>query len=216
MRGIVTLYRGILAELRRARDPLYRMVCMIMLVGKGVMKDFNRCGMRWQPGTVMRLVRDYPVFGMERADAPFSCLGCTSNTLDALRRDIADRRPAFAVQAVRVLVRAGLIDNAVHLARLVLDIEDRLALIAQFPPAVFACRPRRLRYRSAGRSGKCSSELHRDGRDACGCMLPRSFQGDIRLARRAAMELSKRVDDIDQQIRWNDWDCACALSEVWG
>ena len=42
------------------------------------------------------------------------------------------------------------------------------------------------------------------------------IQGDIRLARRAAMELSKRVDDIDQQIRWNDWDCACALSRCGG
>ena len=213
--GIVTLYRGILAELRRARDPLYRMVCMILLVGKGVMKDFNRCGMRLQPGTVMRLVRDYPVFGMERADAPFSCLGCTSNTLDALRRDIADRRPAFAVQAVRVLVRAGLIDNAVHLARLVLDIEDRLALIAQFP----------LQFSLAGHAGFVTEALADQGSVPAssietGVMLAvyaaALIQGDIRLARRAAMELSKRVDDIDQQIRWNDWDCACALSEVWG
>lgn len=213
--GIVEVHEGVLGELRRERDTLYRIVCMMLLMERGRLDDLERCGMRVQRETVARLARDYPLFGLDTSDRSFACLGRGGKASARIRRDIAARRPAFAGQAVRVLMRCGRVDDAVELCRLVMDAEQTALLIARFPT----------RFALAGHAAFIFSALSEgetvasSGVDACALLalyVAALTAGNYRMARSCAAELRRRADEICEQIDACDWDCACAMQQVWG
>lgn len=212
--GIVELYGDILRELRRERDTLYRIACTLILMGTGSLGDVERGGIKLRRDTMSRLIKAYPVFGIDVSDRTFACLGATGRAHERLCCDIATRRPAFAVRAVRILMKCGRTDDAVELARLVLPAKDALVLATDYPTQLAL----------AGHAAFIN-EVFSDG-DAMpvagiemGALLAvyaaSLTLGNYRMARSSAHELRKRADEIAQQIDPDDWSCACAIDEVW-
>lgn len=213
--GVAELYRLTLREMRRDRDALYRPVCMLILMGRGRLEDFTRCGSRVRSDVVGRLAKDFPMFGLDVRTGSFECLAADSSAMGKLRRDVAQRRPAFAARAARILMSAGHVDAAASLARQVLDKDERRELICRFPVA----------FALAGQASFVGENLAVSGRalasDLEVPLLAALFtsaltQGNYRLARSAAAELRRRADEIPAAIGAGDWACVRAMGEVWG
>lgn len=213
--GIEELYQGVMGELRRERDSLYRIVCLMLLMGSGSFEELERSGLRVRQETRSRLARDYPVFALGGGTGSFGCLGDEDGAGVRLRRDIAARRPEFATQAVRLLIRAGRVDAAVRLIGLVLDSRAAAGTLAQFP----------VHFALAGHAAFVSRVFAEMGRVPAagietGALLAvytaALTAGEYHNARRAAVELRRRADEIPQQVDPADWGVARALSEAWG
>lgn len=212
--GIVQLYGQVIDELRHDRDPIYRIVCMMVLMGSGTFADLSKSGLKIREETVARLRRDYPMFEMEQQEGGFSCLTTKASALAKLRKKIAARKPGYAAQAARALVRGGRVDDAVALAQLVLNKDERLEIVVQFP----------LQFALAGHGAFVNSALAAAGLTIStgiesGALVAAYVSaltlGDYRLARQAAIELRRRSSAIAQQLSDEDWACVRAVSEVW-
>ena len=212
--GVVRLYRSALEDLRRDRDPLYRLACLFILMGRGAIADLERDGMRIRSESLTRMMRDYPMFGLDAEANTFFSLGGDSPLCDRLRKDIAKRRPAFALKAVRILVDAGHIDRAVRLAELTLDEQGCLDMI-DHNPAAFAL------------SGNAQF-VHRVVSNLTGedlltipvgvelaLYLAALTMGEYRLARSACADLRRRAPELSRTIEPEVWLAAEALSGLW-
>lgn len=212
--GIIQLYGQVIDELRHDRDPIYRIVSMMVLMGSGAFGELSKSGLKIREETVARLRRDYPMFGMEQQEGGFSCLTTKVSALAKLRKKIAARKPGYAAQAARALVRSGRVDDAVALAQLVLNKDERLEIVVQYP----------LRFALAGHGAFVNSVLATAGLTIStgiesGALVAAYVSaltlGDYRLARSAAIELRRRSSAIAQELSDEDWACVRAVSEVW-
>lgn len=213
-RAAAELYGQAIASFRRDRDPLHRIACLMVLMGTGSLADLGRLGVRVRSEAVERLVRDYPIFGMDLSSRTFSCLGGGA-AFKRLRKEIAGNRPEFAMKAARVLVVAGREDEAVALANEVFDASQSLELIAAYPDRLVLSG-------NAAFIQECTGRLH--GAEALdmhiGCVLGVYLSGlvlgDYRLARGMCAELRRRAKEIETEIDPDAWRCARALSSLWG
>lgn len=212
--GIVDLYRGVLVDLRKDRDPLYRLTCLFILLGRGSIADLSRCGMRLRSEMLARLSRDYPIFGFDAESHTFKVLGGDTAALDRLRKDIARRRPAFALKAVRTLIDVGHIDRAVHLAGLLLDTEGCLEVI-NYNPASFALSGNALFVHTTVTNLTGEGLLALPLGVQLALHLAALTMGEYRLARSACREIRRRAAEIPETIRPDVWLAAAALSELW-
>lgn len=212
--GIVELYGSILRELRRERDALYRIVCTLILMGSGNLGDLERGGIRLRRDTMSRLIKAYPVFGIDSADRAFTCLGATGRAHDRLCSDIAARRPAFADRAVRILMKSGRTDDAVELARLTLSPRDSLVLATDYP-VQFALAGHATFITEVFADGGATPTAGIEVGALLAVYVASLTLGNYRTARTSAHELRKRADEISQQVDPSDWDCACAVDEMW-
>lgn len=213
--GIVRLYQQALDDLRRERDPLHRVVCMLLLMGAGRMEDLTRGEVKLRRETAARLARDYPMFGIEQQHGAFRCLTQRAGALSGLRRKIAAAKPGCASVAARALARLGRIDDAVELAQVALSRSERLELVVQFPVSLsLAGHGAFVSKALASGSGVLSSGIETGALIAA--YTSSLTMGDYRLARGAAIELKRRAPTILQQVAPRDWACAAAMAEVWG
>ena len=214
-RGVADLYRSVLESLRQERDPLYRMACLFILVGSGSVSDFERCGLRVRAETLTRMAHDYPVFGYEPDTRSFRCMGGRGAEMEGLCKDIAARRPAFALKAVRTLLKVGRVDRAVDLATLLLGTREAVEVIEQFPT----------QFALGGHAVYVSTVLSRlVGEDAASvpvgvllaAYLAALTSGEYRTARSMCTELRRHAREIERDIDPRDWVAALALSSMWG
>lgn len=213
--GVVALYEGALDGMRRTRDSLYRLACLLILTGAGAMRDFERIGMRVRREAWARLVRDYPLFGLDTETGIYRCLAQRSAAMEGLCRTIVDKQPLFAARAVSTLLATGNVDRAVRVARMFTRPGDALGVMAEHPVA-FALSGNVSFVRSMmdqlGATGVSSTEVG----VVLAMMLAGLVSGDYRLARGMAAELARRPHEIVEAIDPVAWSEARALSAVWG
>ena len=113
-RVVASLYEGILGDLRRDRDSLYRMACLLVLTGGGSLRDFERINMRVRTQSWSRLAREFPAFGVDIEQGSYRCLARRSQAMGELCRHIVHTRPLFAMRAIKGRARevAGQIEPA--------------------------------------------------------------------------------------------------------
>lgn len=212
-RGVVALYRSVLEGLHRGRERLERLASLLILLKEGSASDLSRCGMRVRAESWERLTRDYPIFGVDATSRAFRCLGQGAE-FDGLRRDIAARMSGLGAKAIEILMAAGRVDRAVHLASLVLEPREALEVIAAHPTA-FAVSGNALFVHetvSVVRGGDVATVPVGVVLSVYVCAL---VMGEYRTARAMRSELRRRVEDIERAVDPRDWEVACAFSEVW-
>lgn len=212
--GVADLYRAALEPLRRARDPLYRLACFFILLGEGSITDFERSNMRVRAELLQRVQHDYPIFGYRAETRTFSCMGADSEAMGALRREIAKRSSSFAPKAVRMLLRADRVDDAVSLAEELLGAEAALEVIAQFPE----------KFALSGNGSYVHAVVSRmSGEDLArapvgvvlSVYLSALTMGEYRLAKAMCSTLQRRAYVIEANMDTGSWQIARAMSEVW-
>lgn len=212
--GIVELYRCALEDLRRDRDPLYRLACLFILMGRGRISDFECGNMRIRSEALLRMAREYPMFGLNMEENTFFCLGGDSPLCDRLRKDIGKRRPAFALKAARILVDTGHVDRAVRLASLLLDTQGCLDIIGHNPVA-FALSGNALFVHGTVSNLTGEDLLGISVSVELALYLVALTMGEYRLARSTCAELRRRANEIPRVISPEIWLEATALSELW-
>lgn len=212
---VTAVYRGVLGDLRRDRDPLYRTACLLVLGQSGSLRDFERARMRVRSESWSRLAHDYPVFGVDIQHDRYACLAPESHVMRELRRDIARARPLFAVQAARVALSVGEEDRAVDLARMLEQAEDALELIAERPDAFALSGNVAFVNEALQKKGDISSASAPVGLVLAmySCAL---VKGEYRTARLMAAEIHRRSDDIVKTVAPEVWMRVKALSRLWG
>ena len=207
------LLERILSELKERRDPLYRLLSLMVLMGEGNLSDLERTGLRIKQETISSLLRDYPVMNYDSESREFSCLGGADVRLVALRRRLVSEKGDYAMRAVRALVRGRRVDNAVARMREYLDVDDCMLIVAQFP-VVFP-----LYGHASFVKGLMGSKRASEGNPLVGfdlaAWMSALMMGDYRLARALTSDLRRRADEIESEIDPEDWDCALAAGEIW-
>ncbi len=212
--GIQKLYQETLDDLRRERDPLHRVVCMLLLMGAGTLGDLTHGEVKLRQETIGRLVRDYPMFNIDQQHGAFRCLTRRKDALAGLRRKIASSKPGYALVAARALARARRIDDAAALAQAVLSRSERVELIVQFPVAFALAGQGAFVAKTLAATGEVLSSGIETGA-LIAAYVSALTMGDYRLARGAAIELRRRATAIPQQVAPADWACARAVAETW-
>lgn len=213
-RGAAALYREVVADLRKSRDALYRLVCMMLLMGAGSLGDFERSGMRLRAEQISRLRHDYPIFGLSAAGQNFRCMAQDTKEYNGLCREIVERRPRFAQRAMRVLLDAGRVDRVVALARLGVDERDIQALIEE-RPLVFALSGNAVFVNRLAAKLSANEAAHVSVALVLSVYAGALVTGEYRVARAMASELHRRAHEISGAVSAQDWDVACALAELW-
>lgn len=208
------LYRGVLVDLRRGRDSLYRTACLLVLGQSGSLRDFERAHMRIRSESWSRLVHDYPVFGVDIQHDRYACFASESHVMRELRRDIARIRPLFAVHAARVALSVGEEDRAVDLARMLEQPEDALGLIAERPDAFALSGNVAFVNESLQKRGDISSASAPVGL-VLAMYASALVKGEYRTARLMAAEIHRRSDDIVKTVAPEVWMRIKALSHLW-
>lgn len=213
-RGIAELYRAVLTGMRRNRDGLYRIACLMVLMGGGAMTDLERCGVRVKADTLTRLARDYPIFGYDTETRTFSSMGGDAPAIDRVRAEIAKKRPQAVPQAVRILMSAGRVDRAVRLADLLMDVQGRLQTIGMYPTSFALSGNAPFVHRVvSGLKGEDAVKIHPGVLLAV--YLTALVSGEYRLARAMASELRRRASEVEHEVDASSWKVACALSDIW-
>lgn len=212
--GAVALYRAVLEPLRQARDPLYRLACFFILMGKGTMADFERSNMRVRSELIGRIERDYPIFGYNAEDRSFSCMGAESAAMACLRREIAERSSSFAPKAVRMLIRSDRVDEAVALAEELLDTESSLEVIGHFPTK-FAVTGNALFVHKIVSRLTVEELVHAPVGAVLAEYLAALIMGEYRTARATCSTLQRRAYVVEQNIDPEVWSLARAFSDTW-
>ncbi|MDO4437422.1 MAG: BTAD domain-containing putative transcriptional regulator [Coriobacteriaceae bacterium] len=208
------VYRGVLVDLRRDRDSLYRVACMLILGQSGSLRGFERARTRVSAEQWSRLAHDYPVFGIDTQHDRYACLAPGSQAMHELRREIVHMRPLFAVRAVRVALAVGEADKAVSLAHMIEQPQDVLDLVAERPDAF-----------ALSGNGPFVREILQKKGDVSAASAPVGLVaalyasslvgGDFRTARLMAAELRRRSGDIARSLAPEVWMRIEALSLVW-
>lgn len=212
--GAARLYRETLESIRPTRDPIYRVMCFFVLVGHGMIADFERCGLRIREEYLTRVARDFPIFGLDAEKRSFRCMGGNGEAMWRLRHEISRHRSAYALKAARILMRAGRVDDTVRLAGRLLEPAETIELISQFP----------IQFALSGNAGfVCGMMTRLDGEQ--GATLPMSAAlavylaaleiGDYRMARTVCAELRRNAKQLESEVSVEDWEIACAMVQLW-
>lgn len=205
---------GVLQGLRRRRDSLYQMLCLLLLMGNGTLGEVRRGGCRIQSRQMQRLMHDYPIVLYAADTEEFGCLGAREGALGRLREEIARRHPELVEKSARVLLRVNRVDDAVQIMDSFMGAARRVEAIASRPMA----------FAFAGHASFVRSSMVEAGEEACcraglglvlagwACGL---LTGEYRTARNAADRLAREAMRIEREIDADEWDRATALSEYW-
>lgn len=210
----VRLYSRVLEDLRHGNEALYRLVCLLLMVGEGRLSDLAYAGLRIRNDTVARLARDYPMFGIDVERTRFKCMALGSHELDALRSDVARRRSGFADKALQVLMSTGKVDEAVKLAVMVGSASTSQELICAWP----------LRLVLGGNGSFVMGTLAKLDGESAAC-IPEGMVlsvyaaalvgGEYRMARAMAAELHRRAYEVKREVSADVLASAYALADVW-
>lgn len=214
-RAAVDLYRRIVSELRRDRDALYRVVCMLLMSGSGSIRDFDRAGMRVRKESWSRLAREYPVFGFDAKHDAYRCVGNKTAAFSELKGEIARARPLYAIRAAKLMIKAGNVDGAIALMRMFERPGDALALVAEYPTACALSGNGLFLTDLIERMGGAAVSSVRVG-VVLALHLCALERGDYRAARIMAAELRRRASEVLEEIAPDAWREAAALNAVWG
>ena len=203
-----------LRGMRRRRDSLYQLSCLLLLLGRGSLAELRRGGCRIQAKQIQRLMHDYPIMVYAMDGEEFGCLGSRDAALGRLRASVAKRRPDLLDRAVRILLRVDRVDDAVQLMASYMNPARRIEAIASRPMSIaFAGRVQFVRTAmvEAGEEVCCRAGLGLVLASwACGLLA-----GEYRVARNAADRLAREAMHIKDEIDADEWDRAMALSEYW-
>ena len=206
------LYRSALLELRRGDAALYRIACLLVLMGAGSLADLEAVGVAADARQRHRLFHEYPMFGFDPATQRFACVSSDGAAHERLCEDIVGADAGIAVRAARAHLKAGRIDEAVAFAGRYLTAADRLELIRHAPMAVALAG-------YAAFTGEAVAERERDApvTDAPALLAVYASAltvGDYRLARSVAADLGRRLEEAAGEVRAEDWRCAQALART--
>ncbi len=211
---VASFYQAILGDLRHGHASLYRLACLLLLVGEGEFSAFAKQGMRLRDETIARLTREYPVFGIDAEHRSFSCMMPETPEMVALRSRIARERPAFARSALQVLMAEGKIDGAVCLAEMTENLEHAQELVETWP----------LELALSGNARFVNRTVSKLDGEAAACVSAGTLlavyasalvSGDYRTARTMASELHRQAHELRQELSAETIETAYALAQVW-
>lgn len=209
-----SLYRAALQELRGERDALYRTACLLLLTGSGLLRDFERVGMRVRTQTWSRLAREYPIFGVDVERGTYRCVARYGRAMEALRREIVRARPLFAARAIKVLMAVGNVDAAVGVTEMMERPEDALGVLAEYPSAFALSGNISFVRKMMEVVGDVTSAAMPVG-SILAIYLAAMASGELRVARALSAELRRRSREIEGQIDPGSWTEAEALVGLW-
>lgn len=208
------LYRAVLEELRGERDALYRTACLLLLTGSGLLRDFERVGMRVRTQTWSRLAREYPIFGVDVERGTYRCIARHGRAMEALRREVVRARPLFAARAIKVLMAVGNVDAAVGVTEMMERPEDALGVLAEYPSAFALSGNISFVRKMMEVVGDVTSAAMPVG-SILAIYLAAMASGELRVARALSAELRRRSREIEGQIDPGSWTEAEALVGLW-
>lgn len=208
------LYRAALEELRGERDALYRTACLLLLTGSGLLRDFERVGMRVRTQTWSRLAREYPIFGVDVERGTYRCIARHGRAMEALRREVVRARPLFAARAIKVLMAVGNVDAAVGVTEMMERPEDALGVLAEYPSAFALSGNISFVRKMMEVVGDVTSAAMPVG-SILAIYLAAMASGELRVARALSAELRRRSREIEGQIDPGSWTEAVALVGLW-
>lgn len=209
-----SLYRAALQELRGERDALYRTACLLLLTGSGLLRDFERVGMRVRTQTWSRLAREYPIFGVDVEHGTYRCIARHGHAMEALRREVVRARPLFAARAIKVLMAVGNVDAAVGVTEMMERPEDALGVLAEYPSAFALSGNISFVRKMMEVVGDVTSAAMPVG-SILAIYLAAMASGELRVARALSAELRRRSREIEGQIDPGSWTEAEALVGLW-
>lgn len=209
-----SLYRAALQELRGERDALYRTACLLLLTGSGLLRDFERVGMRVRTQTWSRLAREYPIFGVDVEHGTYRCIARHGRAMEALRREVVRARPLFAARAIKVLMAVGNVDAAVGVTEMMERPEDALGVLAEYPSAFALSGNISFVRKMMEVVGDVTSAAMPVG-SILAIYLAAMASGELRVARALSAELRRRSREIEGQIDPGSWTEAEALVGLW-
>ena len=214
--AVTDVVGGVMADLARGEASLLRTAYLMLLVGDGSIAELERSGVVVDEAELAMLRRDYAVFGLDPSDGSFSCLGCEEGARKVIREAIVAMRPDLLARAVRIHMKAGRIDRAVRLMRQFPDEMVVREIVREFPvDLALAGHALFLEEALGGRAREVElGQLEVTG--VLSLYVAALTVGDIKLAKRAARELSGRTGEIAREVRGTDWTIACACSGMWG
>ena len=209
-----SLYRAALQELRGERDALCRTACLLLLTGSGLLRDFERVGMRVRTQTWSRLAREYPIFGVDVEHGTYRCIARHGHAMEALRREVVRARPLFAARAIKVLMAVGNVDAAVGVTEMMERPEDALGVLAEYPSAFALSGNISFVRKMMEVVGDVTSAAMPVG-SILAIYLAAMASGELRVARALSAELRRRSREIEGQIDPGSWTEAEALVGLW-
>ncbi len=215
-RSITGLYQASLNDLRTARDPLFRIAALMVVLGHGRIDDLERCGVRVRAESLARLERDWPLFNYAVHTREFHCLGTAGASSAALRGAVAKFSVHIVTHAARILVKAGRFDDAVRLCEQALEDADTISVVSMSPCGFALAGHGLFVTRLVARldeSSPTGTPLE-VGALLATCLAALSI-GEYRLARSALAELRRRADEVERDIDPKEWACAKAFSGFW-
>lgn len=211
--GTVDVYRSVLADLKLEAPGLVTLAEVMLLAGSGSFVSWGRAGFAVDHEAVSILVHDYPVFGIDVAAGSFCCLGCGRASQRRIVEIISATDELIVPRTVRMLLRAGQVDRAAELMDQVVDTPTAASLLAQFPLTLTLAGHVQLvmRVLDEAKGLDAVPELG-DVLAAYGAAL---VEGNLKTARQEAGELSRRANEVAQEIDPVDWERAGALAATW-
>lgn len=213
-REVVEVYRSAIDELRAQRDPLLRLVCLMVMVGRGTIGELERSGLRIKEEVLVRLKRDYPIISFDAQKRSYRCLGSDAGGLSVLREEIARRRRPLAVRAARMLLGEWRVDEAVDRMKRYLEPADCEPLLSQYPMRfVLHGHAAYVREMAEKVDMGCAAGM---GAGAVLALWASALcMGDYRAARMASAELRRHADGIKEDVSADEWAMACAFQGLW-
>lgn len=210
----VQIYDSVLEDMKRDRDSLYRLACIMVLSGAGSLRDFERIKMRIHAQTWARVAREYPVFGVDVERGTYHCLVHHSGAMGELCKRIVCARPLFAMRAIELLMAIGDVDRAVYVARMLESPGDRVEVLAGYPTRFALSGNIEFVRELVGVVADATSSTTPAGA-VLGMYLAALVSGDLRVARALAVEIRRRERDLIEAIDPDAWVEAKALSALW-
>lgn len=213
-RAVIDLYRTTLSVLEERKDPLAVLLSFMIMLGRGSLQEFERCGMSVNVELLARLQREYPVVNYDAERREFRCLGTEKGVLSLIRREIVTKNRQFGMKSVRVLMKSKRVDAAVSLMEHVCDVPECIQVLSQFP-VLFSMHGHARFVRSVISKMDGEQLARMDVAVALAGWLAGLFTGEYRLARAMASELRQRANEIGSSIDYEDWLVAVRASGMW-
>lgn len=209
---VVDMYRTMLEELNRIDVARYKLAAMLLLAGDGNFSDLARAGLDASAPELRSLLREYPVFGEDRALGTFTCLGSEPGARRQVREGIARDALPLVRRTARALLKAGRADRAVALVDEHLSAKEAAGFVDAFP-LLFAM------HGHARFVSEVTARRHEaGGGERASLMLELAVYassltaGDYRLARAVGGELRLRVDEVVSATQRQAWEEARLLA----